>query len=239
MKHTIKRMIALLLTICMLGSVLPLQIWAEEAQEAVQPVKQGEQPASLVTPEGEIPAEEDWDEEYPYGTFAFGTYQADLGEPGAVDKEGQPLNQTILLPVYRVGGSVGRATVKITYAPAVTTDETGTQPVYDYAASGKLDLLLETEDANPLALYQTVGLPKAEREMQPAPGVGIRSHTDDDGSMLISLTDAEEAAGYRWQYKGLAGGWQDVEGANRWYYKFIANQETILYNWRLIVNVNE
>lgn len=212
MKHTIKRMIALLLTICMLGSVLPLQIWAEEAQEAVQPVKQGEQPASLVTPEGEIPAEEDWDEEYPYGTFAFGTYQADLGEPGAVDKEGQPLNQTILLPVYRVGGSVGRATVKITYAPAVTTDETGTQPVYDYAASGKLDLLLETEDANPLALYQTVGLPKAEREMQPAPGVGIRSHTDDDGSMLISLTDAEEAAGYRWQYKGLAGGWQDVEG---------------------------
>ena len=76
MKHTIKRMIALLLTICMLGSVLPLQIWAEEAQEAVQPVKQGEQPASLVTPEGEIPAEEDWDAKWTWVSPGLWTRKA-------------------------------------------------------------------------------------------------------------------------------------------------------------------
>ena len=89
MKSTIKRSIAVLLTICMLGSILPLQIWAEEAQAAARTVSQGEQPAGLDTPEGEIPVEEDWDEAYPYGTFAFGSYQADVGEPGALTPESE------------------------------------------------------------------------------------------------------------------------------------------------------
>ena len=59
--------------------------------------------------------------------------------------------------------------------------------------------------------------------------------------VLIGFDDVPDSAiTFQWQVDRNDGaGWQDVEGANRWYYKFIANQETILYNWRLIVNVNE
>lgn len=59
--------------------------------------------------------------------------------------------------------------------------------------------------------------------------------------VLIGFDDVPDSAiTFQWQVDRNDGqGWQDVEGANRWYYKFIANQDTILYNWRLIVNVNE
>ena len=213
MKHTIKRLIAILLTICLFASVLPLQIWAEAADGLSQSVRQGEQPVSLVTPEGEIPADEDWNEAYPYGSFAFGTYQADVAEPGGLSADGQPIPQTALLPVYRVGGAIGRATVRISYAPAVTTDESGSNVIYDYAASGKQDLLIEAENPNPLAAYQEIGLPEQERNMLPAPGVSLHAAADGANSLVLSLQDAEEASGFRWQYQAPGGFWKDVEGA--------------------------
>ena len=213
MKSTIKRLIAVLLTICMLGSILPLQIWAEEAQTAARTVSQGEQPANLDTPEGEIPVEEDWNEAYPYGAFAFGSYQADVGEPGALSPDGEAIPQTALLPVYRVGGTTGKVPVRLTYAPAVTTDESGTKQVYDYAASGRSDLLIEAENPNPLAAYQKIGLPEAERNMLPAPGVSLRAETSGENSLLLQALDAEEATGFRWQYQTPDGFWKDVEGA--------------------------
>lgn len=214
MKRTSKRLTALMLTICMLTSILPMQIWAEEANRNPQLLRQGEQPTGLDTPEGEIPAEEDWDQEYPYGTFAFGTYQADVAEPGALSGDGAPIPQTALLPVYRVGGTTGRATVRISYAPAVTTDEGGTEMVYDYAASGKGDLFIEAENPNPLAAYQQIGLPEAERNMLPAPGVSLHAVADGANSLVLRLQGAEEASGFRWQYQSPGGFWKDVEGAS-------------------------
>ena len=58
---------------------------------------------------------------------------------------------------------------------------------------------------------------------------------------LIGFDDVpDEAITFQWQMDRNDGrGWVDVEGANKWYYKFIANKETILYNWRLIVTVDE
>ena len=45
---------------------------------------------------------------------------------------------------------------------------------------------------------------------------------------------------YQWQVDRNDGeGWTDVEGATRAKYMFIANRETILYSWRLIVKVSE
>ena len=210
MKTTCKRLVAALLSICMLCSVLPMQSWAANAQT----VQQGEQPASLVTPEGEIPADEDWNEAYPYGTFAFGTYQADVAEPGALTSEGAEIPQTALLPVYRVGGTTGRVTVRITYAPAVTTDESGKEYVYDYAASGKRDLLIEAENPNPLVAYQQIGLPEAERKMQPASAVSLQAVADGENRLVLSLIDAEQASGWRWQYRTPGGFWKNVEGAD-------------------------
>lgn len=58
---------------------------------------------------------------------------------------------------------------------------------------------------------------------------------------LIGFEDVpDETIHYQWQVDRNDGaGWVDVEGATKWYYKFIANKETILYNWRLIVTVND
>ena len=211
MKNSIKRLIALILSICMIGTLLPAQILAAEPQQ----ISQGEQPGSLVTPTGEVPVEEDWDDAYPYGTFAFGNYQADVAEPGALTPEGAEIPQTALLPIYRIGGTTGRVTVRVTYAPAVTTDQNGEGLVYDYAASGKRDLLIEVEDTNPLAAYQEIGLPPEERAMQPAEGVGIRSERSGENGLLLSLENADSATGWRWQYKTPAGCWKDVEGADK------------------------
>ena len=58
---------------------------------------------------------------------------------------------------------------------------------------------------------------------------------------LIGFDDVpDEAITFQWEVDRNDGeGWVAVEGANKWYYKFIANKETILYNWRLTVTVNE
>ncbi|MBQ6163175.1 MAG: hypothetical protein IJK23_01740 [Clostridia bacterium] len=203
----LQQFVAVFLCVCLVGSLLPMQVWAKEQPQTIE---QGDLPEVLNTSDGEVAVQDEWEDLYPYGTFAFGTYQADLGEPGAKTPEGDELQQSLLLPVYRIGGTRGRVTAKIIYSPVVTTDESGTQAIYDYAASGKQDLLIEVEKPNPLAAYQQIGLPDAEREMLPAPSVGIHSRTDDDNNLILSLTGAEEAAAFRWQYKGAMGSWKDV-----------------------------
>jgi hypothetical protein len=211
MKNSIKRLIALVLTLCMVGTLLPVQILAEESRQ----LSQGEQPSSLVTPTGEIPVEEDWNEVYPYGTFAFGTHQADVGEPGSKTKDGEEIPQTILIPVYRLGGTVGRVTAKITYAPAVTTQADGEGSVYDYAASGKQDLRIEYENPNPLAVYQELGVPMAERQMTAASATIVVPEVPEDvkSEDELKLTISEPAESYRWQVKQY-GSWQDIRDAN-------------------------
>ena len=58
---------------------------------------------------------------------------------------------------------------------------------------------------------------------------------------LIGFDDVpDEAIHFQWEVDRNDGaGWVTVEGATKWYYKFIASRDTILYNWRLIVNVDE
>ena len=215
MKNTIKRLIASLLCLCMLTSVLPLQIWSEERPAAARIISQGEQPAFLDTADGEIAVEEDWNETYPYGTFAFGTHQADVGEPGAKTKDGEAIPQTILIPVYRLGGTVGRVTAKITFAPAVTTEADGTGSVYDYAASGKQDLKIEYENPNPLAYYQDLGVSLAERRMTASAASVIVPEAPENAKNEdeMKLTVSETADSYRWQVKRF-GIWNEIRDAN-------------------------
>jgi hypothetical protein len=41
---------------------------------------------------------------------------------------------------------------------------------------------------------------------------------------------------YRWQVDRNQGqGWEDIPGADKEVHRFIANRETVQYNWRLIV----
>ena len=138
-----KKGLSLLLTLLMLVSLVPLHAASAEGDTETTAEPGGEeQPVVIRTENGDITPEEDWDVVYPYGTFAFGNYQADVAESGALTADGQAIPESILIPVYRLGGAVGRATVRIMYAPAITTNEDGTEQVFDYAASGKQDVLI-------------------------------------------------------------------------------------------------
>ena len=45
---------------------------------------------------------------------------------------------------------------------------------------------------------------------------------------------------FQWQVdRGTGAGWEDVRGATRPTHSFIANKETILYDWRLIVTLDD
>ena len=58
-------------------------------------------------------------------------------------------------------------------------------------------------------------------------------------SKLIGFSD-DEVLTFQWQVdRGDGLGWVDVEGATGETYKYSANEETIAYKWRLIVNVEE
>ena len=57
-------------------------------------------------------------------------------------------------------------------------------------------------------------------------------------SQLIGFGDAD--VHYQWQVDRNDGaGWVDAEDGNRWKYTFLADRFTVMYNWRLIVTVDE
>ena len=215
-----RKAISLFLTLMMVITLLPMSAFADD-DVAVAEEPQAEEPQQIVikTEDGEITPEENWDVVYPYGTFAFGNYQADVAEAGTLTADGQAIPESILIPVYRLGGTVGRATVRIVYAPAITTNEDGTEQVFDYAASGKQDVLIEVEDANPIAAYQPLGIPEAERNMKPAacevklPDAPEDVSPEDELVLTLSGLADIDADAYRWQVC-REDGWHDIEDAN-------------------------
>lgn len=57
-------------------------------------------------------------------------------------------------------------------------------------------------------------------------------------SKLVGFDDVEVT--YQWQVDtGDGAGWTDIEGATESTFMFVADHETVDYNWRLIVNVVE
>jgi hypothetical protein len=208
--------ISLLLSLLMCMALLPLKaVTAEEGEQEPAAETASEQPIVIKTEDGEIAADEDWNAVYPFGTFAFGNHQADVAEPGALTADGAEIPQSVLIPVYRLGGTTGKAVVRILYSPAVTTETDGTGAVYDYAASGKTDVQIEIEDANAIAAYQPLALPEAERKMTASEAKILLPDVTEDvtatDELVLSLS--EEADAYRWQV--LEGDfWTDIAGAN-------------------------
>ena len=216
MKQYVKQALALLMVLAMAFELVPLQAFAAEEAPA-EPAGEAEQvPAAAADT---VPEEENWDESYPYGAFAFGNSQADVGEPGATDKDGAEIPGTVRIPVERIGGTTGRVTVRITYNPVVTPDENGEGRIYDYAASGKSDLRLRYEDPNPICPYQTVGMSEAERNMVPAEDVAVVApeadeNADAEDDFVLRLSADVQAESYRWQFRQDAVGWKDVAEAD-------------------------
>ncbi|MBP5282108.1 MAG: hypothetical protein J6Z22_06380, partial [Lachnospiraceae bacterium] len=158
---------------------------------------------SLESEETENTQEEpevDLDAEYPYGAFAFGDFQVSLTEG---DTDGL---ETALIPVYRIGGSQGRAHVTILYSPAIgqVTDE---EYILDYAASAKEDLLIEVEDTNPAAQYQPLGILCAvPTEIAP-----VAATVEDEAHPVELSIPGVESVKYQWQIQmGKQGNWEDI-----------------------------
>ncbi|MBR0085743.1 MAG: hypothetical protein IJL97_04240, partial [Lachnospiraceae bacterium] len=231
MKHhyRLKRLVAILLAAVLITGILP----SASASASGLRVPVSSEPANEIdasvpivrTADGDIEPDESWEEEYPYGTFAFGAFQSDVAEPGALTPEGERIPEMILLPVYRLGGTTGKVTAKITYGPAVTCDETGEGYNYDYAASGKADIKIEYEAPSAITEYQNAGMPDELLNMQPADGCvvtvedpGDEIAADDEAVLYAAFIDDEgnetilEADTYLWQVTdGLS--WENVEEA--------------------------
>ncbi len=221
----ITKLLALFLCLCMTVSLLPIRSAA--AEEDGVPESGGEWTVGSVGDDGEEPyavaAEDDtilpgadWNELYPFGTFAFGNHQADVAEPGATTPDRCEIPQSLLIPVYRFGGTVGRVTARIRFMPAVTKDVNGEEDVFDYAASGSTDLLIEVEDPNPIAQYQPLGIPDAEKNIAASDlFVTLAEHPDvvlETDEIRLILSEASQADSYRWQANDRSG-WQDITDA--------------------------
>ncbi len=215
--NPLKKGLSLLLALLMAVTLLPLHLAKADDDTEPESGQDEEQPIVIQTENGEVTPEENWDEVYPFGTFAFGSYQADVAEFGATTAEGNEIPESIMIPVYRLGGTVGRATVRIVYAPAVTTNEDGSEKTYDYAASGKQDVLIEIEDPNPIAAYQQIGIPESERNMMPADVSVILPDPAEDfapeDEVVLTLSEETDAEIYRWQARQWDGAWQYIDDA--------------------------
>ena len=103
-----------------------------------------------------------------------------------------------------------------------------------------------TDDSEPEGKDEKPSKKKDEPE-EPARRVKIYSSQKEvvQRGDFIYLTSKLEGfdgvdVSYQWQVdRGDGAGWVDVEGANGAKYKFVANDETITYKWRLIVNTEE
>ena len=214
----LKKLMSVLLAAVLMVTMIPAAVYADMGQ--VQSEK------TVLSPEGVVPSEkdgteqiskeDDWIATYPYGTFAFGDFQSDVAEEGAVTDEGKLIPSSIRIPVYRVGGTSGRVTVKITYAPAVTMTPDGSDYLYDYAASGKKDLVIRYENPKTIAQYQQIGMPDALRNMEPSdiaavfdqPGEDVKPEDD----LVLRLSEDVAADSYQWQAKSTLG-WKNVREA--------------------------
>ena len=97
----------------------------------------------------ESKSQKEWEEEYPYGIFAFKETQVNLKE-GADNGE-----EKGTLTLYRLGGTEGRAEALVVLVPAAAQIE---EDRMSYAnAAGTQDYKVTVEDPWPIAQYQPLG----------------------------------------------------------------------------------
>ena len=167
---------------------------------------------------------------------------------------------TFKLPKSRIVQPEPEAEPEVTEEPGTVPEETeepGTEPEGTEPEGteepGTEPESTEPEGTEPEGTEESGTEPEGTEPEEPAPverKVMIYSTRKDvvtEGD-IIELTGAligfddvpDEAIHVQWEVDRNDGaGWVAVEGATKWYYKFIANKETILYNWRLTVTVSE
>ena len=188
-----QKAISFLLSICLTIGLLPTQAYAYLAER--------DDDLTIQTADGQtIAPGEDWETLYPYGAFAFDNGNIELTEGG---KEG-------IIKIYRLGGTTGRASVMLKYAPVVYANE-DMSPNYIHAISSD-DIVIDVEKDQPAAANQPVG--KAPDPVVPDEPVRIvASEPDANGDVTLTLTGCDAVY---WQWYVLDGGeWHYIEGATK------------------------
>ncbi len=158
------------------------------------------QPTTIRTSQkGTVAVEDDWETEYPYGAFLFDNSDAVVNEGG----------DEIRIPVYRLGGTSGRATAYIVYAPVVTNL---TEDIVAYgSAAGINDVEIGIEDPLPIAAYQPVGKDdepeRSSVKIEEEEYIGEEAQLGDKRLFVTNVADS-----YQW-YVFYEGSWEKAEGA--------------------------
>ncbi|MEG2096914.1 MAG: Calx-beta domain-containing protein, partial [Pseudoflavonifractor sp.] len=177
-----KKLLAMTLTLAILISTVPAQVFAYMAPKSEN--------LSVVDKNGKTIAEDDsWEQTFPYGAFAF--EHASLANAEGEDG---------IIKVYRLGGTAGRATAFLTYEPVLTQNEDGTT-IDDYAISSD-DIEIKVEEPQPAAKYQPVGKvpdPKSSKAT-------VKAVPDEKGYTLNLSVTAEQ---YQWQILNN-GVWENI-----------------------------
>ena len=192
--------------ISMLLSVILLFNLTTPALAVMQDQKQA--PSMILTDKDGNPIEnsQSWEEEFPYGTFAFESSQLATKEGSAA--------QTI--KVYRLGGTKGKAQLTLSLSPVVTQLDDG---AYSFAtAAGVNDYVIEVEDMLPIAAYQPFGfemLPQAPAEPVAVVAESATENTVDEAGEPVwgnTILRADiEADSYQWQGLTASGAWVDLD----------------------------
>ncbi|MDD3429389.1 MAG: hypothetical protein PHG02_05225, partial [Oscillospiraceae bacterium] len=167
MQKIFKRITALFLVAVLTVAIFPVEIFAYVADK--------EPSVTVVNQQGEsITADESWEETFPYGTFAFQNSSGTVTE-----------GERMRLKVYRLGGTLGKASIMVTYVPAIAQIN---EESYTYAnAAGSKDIEIYVEDPLPITAYQAVGkdpeplkpeTPAAVSVQDAAPAEGQEVSTD-------------------------------------------------------------
>ena len=248
-----KRVIAFLLVLCMLPAILPLAAFAEGT--ATRVAGGTEKPAAkedvvIRKADGSVSGNIDWEQLYPYGTFAFG----DAG--GEIVEGGEDGMDALLIPVYRLGGTDGRATAVIRYSPDIFLKEDGSI-FRDWAISARDDIELSFELPNPIAEYQKLSAPT----IAPAPeGVklDLKEFVPEDGEDVNGLYPATifpvfpdankpEVTAYAWQYRKADEDdtcWRSMENADTAEFDLdlddvVDANGIVLYDYRLLYETSD
>ena len=189
-----KRILSLILCMALITELLPASAFAD------MNVPEDIKPKEIVTSEGKtVEVEDTWEDQYPYGIVLFANGEAHIKEGG----------EEAVIPVYRLGGTQGRASAIINYNPVVLRlDE---EKLSYETAAGAGDVSISVEDPLPIARYQSVGKP-AQPEKSNTKITDSLYDGDDalPGDHVLGL----DVNADKWQWYVLSQGeWQVVEDA--------------------------
>ncbi len=158
------------------------------------------QPTSIRTAEnGTVDVGDDWETVYPYGAFLFDKSEAMVTEGG----------DEITIPLYRLGGTSGRATAYLVYGPVVTY--VSEDRVVNGSGAGSEDVEISTEDTLPIARYQAVGkTPDPERSSVQIREAVYAGADAEEGDKVLSVSTTADS--YQWQVF-YDGKWEKADGA--------------------------